>query len=57
MTRLVARNLAHLIDEATPYRRGQPSLIDRAMYVRPSWHMASVYVAGVLIALAWLYTR
>ncbi len=57
MTRLVARNLAHLIDEATPYRRGQPSLIDRAMYVRPSWHMASVYVAGVLVVLAWLYTR
>lgn len=55
--RALARSLAYLIDEATPYRSGQIPLIERAMWVRPGWHMVSVYVAGVVVALVWIYAR
>lgn len=57
-TASLARNVTMLVDSATPYRGGQLSLAERAMYRRPGWHswcLAVLYVvAGCLLAATWV---
>jgi hypothetical protein len=50
MSRHVARSLAALIDDATPYRPGQMSLQERALHALPRWHTWSAWLALVASA-------